>query len=48
MTDVAQQQSRLKDLIGKGKEQRDKRDDIKKRDTDREMKRAAMHHRKGK
>lgn len=34
--------------VGKGKMQYDKRDDIKKRDSDRELKRAAMHRSKGK
>ena len=34
--------------VGKGKVQFDKREDIKKRDSDREMKRAAMHRFKGK
>jgi len=34
--------------IGKGKVQHDKRDDIKKRDSDRELKRATMHRLKGK
>jgi SsrA-binding protein len=34
--------------VGKGKVQFDKREDIKKRDTDREMKRATMHRFKGK
>src|SRR5439155_12297463 len=33
--------------VGKGKVQFDKREDIKKRDADRELKRAAMHHLKG-
>ena len=33
--------------VGKGKVQYDKREDIKKRDADRELKRAAMHHLKG-
>ena len=32
--------------VGKGKVEFDKRDDIKKRESDREMKRAAMDHRK--
>lgn len=34
--------------VGKGKIQVDKREDIKKRDSEREMKRATMHHFKGK
>ena len=34
--------------LGKGKVQYDKRDDIKKRDSDRELKRATMHRLKGK
>jgi SsrA-binding protein len=34
--------------VGKGKVEFDKRDDIRKRDTDRELKRATMHHFKGK
>src|SRR5947209_3326246 len=34
--------------VGKGKVQFDKREDIKKRDTEREMKRATMHRFKGK
>ena len=34
--------------LGKGKVQFDKRDDIKKRDSDRELKRATMHRLKGK
>jgi SsrA-binding protein len=34
--------------VGKGKVEYDKRDDIKKRDVDREMKRATMHRFKGK
>ncbi|EEF57040.1 SsrA-binding protein SmpB [Pedosphaera parvula] len=34
--------------VGKGKVEFDKRDDIKKRDADRELKRATMHHFKGK
>jgi len=34
--------------VGKGKVQFDKREDIKKRDTDRELKRATMHQFKGK
>jgi len=34
--------------VGQGKEQFDKREDIKKRDADRETKRATMHHFKGK
>lgn len=34
--------------VGKGKVQIDKRDDIKKRDSDRELKRATMHRLKGK
>jgi SsrA-binding protein len=34
--------------VGKGKVQFDKRDDLKKRDSDRELKRAAMHRLKGK
>ena len=34
--------------LGKGKVQHDKRDDIKKRDSDRELKRATMHRLKGK
>ncbi len=34
--------------VGKGKLQFDKRDDIKKRDSDRELKRASMHRLKGK
>ncbi len=34
--------------VGKGKVEFDKRDDIKKRDADREMKRATMHRSKGK
>jgi len=34
--------------VGKGKLQFDKRDDLKKRDSDRELKRAAMHRLKGK
>ena len=34
--------------LGKGKMQFDKRDDIKKRDSDRELKRATMHRLKGK
>ncbi len=34
--------------VGKGKVQFDKREDIKKRDSDREMKRATMHQAKGK
>jgi SsrA-binding protein len=34
--------------VGKGKVQFDKREDIKKRDTDRELKRATMHRFKGK
>ena len=33
--------------VGKGKVQYDKREDIKKRDAERELKRAAMHHLKG-
>jgi tmRNA-binding protein len=33
---------------GKGKLQFDKRDDLKKRDSDRELKRASMHRLKGK
>ena len=34
--------------VGKGKVEYDKRDDIKKRESDRELKRATMHHLKGK
>lgn len=34
--------------VGKGKVEFDKREDIKKRDSDREIKRATMHHAKGK
>ncbi|HZQ46978.1 MAG TPA: SsrA-binding protein SmpB [Verrucomicrobiae bacterium] len=34
--------------VGKGKVQFDKRDDLKKRDSDRELKRAIMHRQKGK
>ena len=34
--------------VGKGKVQFDKREDLKQRDSDRELKRAAMHHLKGK
>ena len=34
--------------VGKGKVQFDKRDDLKKRDSDRELKRATMHRQKGK
>ena len=34
--------------VGKGKVEFDKRQDIKKRDTDRELKRATMHHLKRK
>src|SRR5271163_3620694 len=34
--------------VGKGKVEYDRRQDIKKRDTDREVKRATMHHLKGK
>ena len=34
--------------VGKGKQQYDKREDIKKRDADRELKRITMHHHKGK
>ena len=34
--------------VGKGKQQYDKREDIKKRDMDREVKRATMHQHKGK
>jgi SsrA-binding protein len=34
--------------VGKGKVEFDKRDDIKQRDSDRELKRATMHHLKGK
>ncbi len=34
--------------VGKGKVEYDKRDDIKKRESDRELKRATMHHMKGK
>jgi SsrA-binding protein len=34
--------------VGKGKVQFDKRDDLKKRDSDRELKRATMHREKGK
>jgi len=34
--------------VGKGKVQFDKREDIKKRETDRELKRVTMHHFKGK
>jgi SsrA-binding protein len=34
--------------VGKGKIQFDKREDIKKRDSDRELKRATMHRLKGK
>ena len=33
--------------VGKGKQQFDKREDLKKRDSDREMKRATMRHSKG-
>src|ERR1043165_2343264 len=33
--------------VGKGKVEYDKRDDIKKRESDRELKRATMHHSKG-
>ena len=34
--------------VGKGKQEFDKRDDIKKRDADRELKRATLHQFKGK
>src|SRR5277367_502807 len=34
--------------VGKGKVQFDKREDLKQRESDRELKRAAMHHTKGK